>query len=83
MHQSAESTEGGAAVIFYNIALKDSRAGEVAKLDPKAMQVTPVAKDDGALPLRNVSVAIEVDVNIWIGPFRANGSATKQNKILI
>jgi hypothetical protein len=50
----------------------------VIKLDPKTMQVTGIAKDAGDLPLQNVSVAIEVDGALWIGPFRGDRVAFKR-----
>jgi len=44
----------------------------VIKLDPETLKITPVAKDDGRSPLQNVSVAIDVDGTLWIGPFSGN-----------
>ncbi len=44
----------------------------VARLNPKTMQVTEVAKDNGDLPLQNVSVAIEIEGSLWIGSFRGD-----------
>lgn len=44
----------------------------VLKLDPETLKVTEVAKDDGQLPLQNVSVALEVDGTLWIGTFSGN-----------
>ena len=44
----------------------------VIKLDPETMTTTEVAKDLGQSPLQNVSVAIEVDGTLWIGPFSGN-----------
>jgi hypothetical protein len=50
----------------------------VVKLDPKAMQVSEVARDNGDLPLQNVSVAINVNGMLWIGPFRGDRVAFKR-----
>jgi hypothetical protein len=41
----------------------------VVKIDPETLEITEVAKDDGGLPLQNVSVAIEVDGTLWLGVF--------------
>ena len=44
----------------------------VIKLDPETLKVSEVAKDAGQSPLQNVSVAIEVDGTLWLGPFSGN-----------
>lgn len=49
----------------------------VVKLNPKTLKVTEVAKDSGDSPLQNVSVAIDIDGMLWIGPFRGDRVAYK------
>lgn len=49
----------------------------VVKLDPRTMTVTEILKDNGASPLQNASVAIDVDGTLWIGPFSGNRVAYK------
>jgi hypothetical protein len=57
------SSKGGSAAF---------KGWTVARLNPKTMQVTELAKDNGELPLQNVSVAIEIEGALWIGPFRGD-----------
>ncbi len=52
----------------------------VAKLDPATMKVTEILKDGGESPLQNVSVAIDVDGTLWIGPFSGNRVGYKPAK---
>jgi hypothetical protein len=49
----------------------------VAKLDPATLKVSAVAKDAGVLPLQNVSVGIDVEGTLWVGPFRGDRVAYK------
>ena len=39
---------------------------------PFAIRKEEILKDNGASPLQNASVAIEVDGVLWIGPFSGN-----------
>jgi hypothetical protein len=49
----------------------------VAKLDPETMKVNEILKDVGESPMQNVSVAIDVDGTLWMGPFSGNRVAYK------
>lgn len=49
----------------------------VAKVNPDTLKITEVAKDGGENPLQNVSVAIEVNGALWMGPFMGDRIAYK------
>jgi hypothetical protein len=50
----------------------------IVELDPQTMRVSEIAKDAGGLPLQNVSVALNLDGNLWIGAFRGDRVAYKK-----
>ncbi len=52
----------------------------VVKWDPVTLKTTEIAKDAGASPIQNVSVAIEVAGTLWLGPFRGDRVAYKPLK---
>jgi hypothetical protein len=52
----------------------------VAKLDPESMKVTEILRDGGESPMQNVSVAIDVEGTLWMGPFSGNRLASKPLK---
>ncbi|MDR2215427.1 MAG: SMP-30/gluconolactonase/LRE family protein [Nevskiaceae bacterium] len=44
----------------------------VAVADPDTLAITKLREVDGTAPFQGVSSAIEVDDNIWVGPFRGD-----------
>jgi sugar lactone lactonase YvrE len=44
----------------------------VARVDPVSMAVNKLFEVDGSAPMQGVSVAVEVDREIWVGPFRGD-----------
>ena len=43
-----------------------------ARLDPATLKVTPIFSTDAQGPMQGVSVALEVDGQLWVGPFRGD-----------
>jgi len=44
----------------------------IVSINPKTLAITPVHSADETAPMQGVSVALEVDGQIWVGPFRGD-----------
>jgi hypothetical protein len=44
----------------------------VARIDPATLAVKKLYEADGKAPMQGISVAVEVDNTIWVGPFRGD-----------
>jgi hypothetical protein len=44
----------------------------VARVNPQSLAVKKLYETDGTAPMQGISVAVEVDDHIWVGPFRGD-----------
>lgn len=50
----------------------DLQGWRIVSVSPETLAITPVHSADATVPLQGASVALEVDGQIWVGPFRGD-----------